>query len=306
VAKELEMRGVAFCLLAAALSAGCSVKKFAINKLGDTLANGGTTYTSDDDPELIGQALPFSLKLVEGLLAESPEHRGLLLAAASGFTEYAYAYVSQDADMIESESLEKARALRGRARRLYLRARDYGLRGLDTRHKAFSRDVKRDPKGAVRVAAKADVPMLYWTAAAWTLAISLSRDTPDLIADQPIAEALIDRAMELDPDYENGTIHGFMIAYEPARQGAAGDPAARARLHFDREVTLTKGQLAAPFVSLAENVSVQSQNRAEFESLLKRALAVNPDDRPEWRLQNLISQRRARWLLGRVDDLFAR
>lgn len=300
------MRNLALCLLAATLSAGCSVRKFAINKLGDSLATSGATYAADDDPELVGQALPFGLKLVEGLLAESPEHRGLLLAAASGFTQYAYAYVNQDADMIEPENLEKATALRGRARRLYLRARDYGLRGLDTRHKAFSRDVKRDPKAAAQVATKADVPMLYWTAAAWTLAITVSRDNPDLIADQPIAEALIDRAMELDPDYDNGAIHGFLISYEPARQGARGDPAARARTHFDRQVALTKGQLAAPFVSLAEAVSIQSQNRAEFESLLKRALAINPDDRPEWRLQNLIAQRRARWLLDRVDDLFAR
>jgi len=300
------MRLMALCLLAAVASGACSVKKFAINKLGDSLANSGTTYAADDDPELVGQALPFSLKLVEGLLAESPEHRGLLLAAASGFTEYAYAYVNQDADMIEPESLEKATALRGRARRLYLRARDYGLRGLDARHKGFTQAVKRDPKAAVRAMEKGDVPMLYWTAASWTLAISVSRDNPDLLADQPIAEALIDRAMALDPDYDNGTIHGFLIAYEPARQGVKGDSAARARMHFDREVTLTKGQLASPFVSLAESVSVQNQDRAEFETLLKRALSVNPDERPEWRLQNLITQRRARWLLARVDDLFAR
>ena len=44
----------------------------------------------------------------------------------------------------------------------------------------------------------------------------------------------------------------------------------------------------------------------EFERLLNRALAVNADDRPEWRLQNLIVQRRARWLLTRTDDLFAK
>src|SRR5436190_6095256 len=109
------------------VTTGCSVKRFAINKLGDSLANSGTTYAADDDPELVGQALPFSLKLVEGLLAESPQHRGLLFTAASGFTEYAYVYDQQDADAIESEDVAKADALRGRARRLYLRARDYGL-----------------------------------------------------------------------------------------------------------------------------------------------------------------------------------
>jgi hypothetical protein len=57
----------------------------------------------------VGQALPFSLKLVEGLLAESPEHRGLLLTAASGFTQYAYIYVQQDAEMLEKQDFEGAR-----------------------------------------------------------------------------------------------------------------------------------------------------------------------------------------------------
>jgi predicted anti-sigma-YlaC factor YlaD len=293
-----------FVLAVAVLTSGCSIKKFAINKIGDSIAGSGTTFASDEDVELVGQAVPFSLKLIESLLAESPRHQGLLLAAASGFTEYAYAYVQQDADMAEDQDLARADALRARARRLYLRARNYGLRGLDVRYKAFSDNLRRDPKAAVRLARPADVPLLYWTAAAWGSAVSVSKDNPDLIADQPIVEALIDRAFELTPDFEAGAIDGFLISYEGARQGASGDPAARARVHFDRAVRLTKGQLASPFVGLAEAVSVPNQDRAEFESLLKRALAVDADARPEWRLQNLVTARRARWLLSREDDLF--
>jgi len=134
----------------------------------------------------------------------------------------------------------------------------------------------------------------------------LAKDNPDLIADQPIVEALIDRAFELDPDFGSGAIHEFLITYELSRQGVSGDPIVRARQHFDREVALTKGQLASPFVSLAESVSVPNQDRAEFDSLITRALAIDPDAKPEWRLQNLVSQRRARWLRTREDDLFAR
>ena len=77
-------------------------------------------------------------------------------------------------------------------------------------------------------------------------------------------------------------------------------------MHFDREVSLTHGQLASPFVSLAEAVSVSAGDRITFESLLHKALAVDPDARPEWRLQNLIVQKRARWLLSRAEDLFVR
>ena len=133
----------------------------------------------------------------------------------------------------------------------------------------------------------------------------MSRENPDLLADQPVAEALIDRAFQLDPDFDSGAIHGFLISYEPARQGRTADAAERSREHFDRQVALTHGQLAAPFVSLAEAVTVHVQDRREFERLLTCALAVDPDQRPEWRLQNLIVQRRARWLLSRADDLFS-
>ena len=44
----------------------------------------------------------------------------------------------------------------------------------------------------------------------------------------------------------------------------------------------------------------------EFESLLHQALAINPDAKPEWRLANLVTQRRAKWLLSRTDQLFLR
>src|SRR6266478_8267217 len=85
---------------------GCSIKRFAVNQVGNALAGGGTTFSSEDDPELVKAAVPFSLKLVETLLAESPRHKGLLLAAASGFTQYSYAFVEEEADEIEAKDLE--------------------------------------------------------------------------------------------------------------------------------------------------------------------------------------------------------
>src|ERR1035441_1129586 len=81
------MRGILIVALILS-SAGCSVKRIAVNKLGDALSSGGSSYESDDDPDLVADALPFSLKLIESLLAESPQHKGLLLAATSGFTQY--------------------------------------------------------------------------------------------------------------------------------------------------------------------------------------------------------------------------
>ena len=287
-----------------ALTAGCSIKKMAINKLGDALSGSGTAFASDDDPELVKAAVPFSLKLIESLLAESPRHKGLLLAACSGFTQYAFAFVNQEADEMEDTDLAASDVLRARSKRLYLRARDYGLRNLEVKHPDFARLLRSDPKAGVKAAGMSDVPSLYWTAAAWGAAISISKDDPALVSDQLIVEALIDRALELDEDFDRGAIHGFLISYEMARQGVAGDPAARARQHFERAMELSNGTLASPLLSLAESVALQNQNREEFTSLLNRALAVDADAVPESRLQNLVVQRRARWLLSRIDELF--
>jgi predicted anti-sigma-YlaC factor YlaD len=280
------------------------VRRFAINKLGDSLANSGTTFAADNDPELVGQAIPFSLKLIEGLLAESPRHRGLLFAATSGYTQYSYVYVQESSEEMEAEDVIKSQVLGERARNLYLRARDYGLRGLETKHHGFSLLLRENPRTAVKVAKSEDVPLLYWTAVAWGAAIALSKDRPDLVAEQPQVEGLVDRAYQLNPDYNHGVIDQFLISYESARQGVKGDFAERCKVHFERATSLSNGQLASPYVAYAETVSVQKQNRTEFESLLKQALAVNPDSRPEWRLSNIVMQRRARWLLSRENELF--
>jgi predicted anti-sigma-YlaC factor YlaD len=286
------------------LATGCSVRRMAVNEVGDALASSGTTFASDDDPELVEAAVPFSLKLMESLLAESPRHRGLLFATASGFTEYAFAFVQQDADEMQDKDLAAAEAMRARAKRLYLRARNYGLRGLEVGHRGFPAKLRANPKTAVAVMRTGDVPLLYWTAVSWAAAISLSKDDPDMIAEIPQMEVLMDRALALDESYDHGAIHNFLINYEMSRQGAPGDPAERARQHFERAMELSHGWLAGPLVSYAEAVCVQKQDVKQFDALLHQALAINPDDHPEFRLVNLIMQRRARWLLARRDDLF--
>jgi len=284
---------------------GCSLlRRPALNEVANAVAGSGTTFASDEDPDLVKAAAPFSLKLMESLLAENPEHQGLLSAAASGFTQYAFAFVHQEADELEARDLAAAEALRTRARRLYLRAHTYGLRGLEVNHPGFPNALLANPRAAVHAATTADVPLLYWTAIAWAAAISLSKDNPDLIAQIPAMEALMDRALELDESYGRGAIHTFLVAYEVSRRGAPGEPAARAREHFERAMALSEGKDAAPLVALAEVVTVKQQDVKEFESLLNRALAINPDANLDTRLRNVIMQRRARWLLSRKAELF--
>ena len=272
--------------------------------LGNALAESSSVYATDDDPDLVGAALPFGLKTIEGLLAQSPHNQGLLLAATSGFTQYAYGFVQTEADFIEDTDLTRAISLRERALRLYRRALGYGIRGLEEVRPGFADLLKSDPEKALAPFGKKDVALLYWTAAAWGAAISLDKTDPALSADLPGVEALIRRAFELNAEFGAGILYDFMIVYEGGRPAAGGGSIDRARESLTRAVQLSGGRRAAPLVSFAETVDVAIQDRVEFKKLLDQALAINIDDAPDQRLSNIIAQRRARWLLGRMDRLF--
>lgn len=282
---------------------GCSIRSIAVNSLGNALAKGGTNYASDDDPELVREAIPFGLKTMEALLEAAPRHKGLLSAACSGFTQYSYGFIEQDADFVEAQDLAKATALRERARRLYLRALRYGFRGLEVDSPGFRDRLRADAAAALRPLRKDKVGLLFWSANAWGGAISLKINDPELAADQDLAAALMRRALELDEGYEMGSGHDFFIAYEAGRASVGGS-IERARQHFERSVQLSNGLRAWPYVTLAESVAVARQDKKEFETLLNDALAVDVNEAPDQRLANILAQKRARWLLSRVDELF--
>jgi uncharacterized protein HemY len=111
------------------------------------------------------------------------------------------------------------------------------------------------------------------------------------------------RALALDEGWEHGSIHDFLIAWE-GRGEAVGGSFERARRHLDRAMELGRKSRASALVNYAESVSVARQDRKEFEALLHQALEVDPNAVADMRLANVIYQRRARWLLGRADELF--
>lgn len=292
-----------FLLACAILASGCSLKTMAVNTVADTLAESGDTFSRDDDPQLVREAVPFALKTYESLLESVPKHKGLLLATCSGFTQYAYAFVHTDADILEPTDYPAALQMKERARKLYLRGRDYCFRLLELRQRGVIDKLQIGPTTALSWASRDEVPLLYWTGASWGSAIAVGLDQPGLVADVPAVKALVERALALHEDYNSGALHQLMISLEALPEAMGGSPA-RARQHFDRAVELSKGQDPYPYVTLAGSVSLPAQNRDEFVKLLEQAVAIDPDANPTARLPTLIAQKRARDLLSRVDDLF--
>ena len=282
--------------------AGCSLRTMAVNAVLPTLVN-PAVYLSEEDPELVRDSLPFLLKTIESIIDADPERQDVLLFANTGFVLYANAFLQADAAIAEWDDYDRALELNERARRMYLRARDYGLRNVEVDHPGITARLRTDPEAAVAAFRREEVESLYYLGGAWMLAISLGLDRPALVADLPAARALLDRALELDAGFERGALHSAFVTLESVGE-AMGGSYARAREHFDRAVELSDGQDAGPYVALATGVSIAEENREEFSELLETAIAIDPDEAPANRLLNLIAQKRARVLLDHIDDLF--
>ncbi len=284
---------------------GCSFKKIVVHTLANALTEGSTNaFAMDDDPQLVREALPFALKTMETLLQSAPKNKKLLIGTAAGFVQYSHAFVLIPVDAIEKEDLNKARQRRDRAKRLFLRARNYGLRALEISHPGISDSIIKDPFAAVGRADKKDVAALYWTGVAWGSAISVAKDNMALVAELPIVSAVMERALDLDESWQNGAIHEFFIVFNANRSKAEGGGIDKAEKHFQRAMELNKGRSISPIVSLAESVCVKQQDRRRFESLLKQVLDFDAEQYPEYRLSNILARQKAKLLLEDIDDLF--
>jgi predicted anti-sigma-YlaC factor YlaD len=305
--KPLTRSNVLLTALVVTLPALAGCRGIALSFAADAAAASGTSYASDEDPELVREAVPFGLKTMEGLLEEKPRHVPLLTSLASSFTQYAYAFVQSDADEADLRGkLEEVRVGRERARKLYLRARDYGLRGLDARRDGLGKALRegRDVEGALRRAEKADVPLLYWTSSAWALAISNGKGDMGLVAELPVPAAAMERALALDEGWGEGALHEFFITFDTARTVAQGGGETRAKAHYDRALALSMNKKLGPHVAWAEGVLVGRQDREAFTHLLERVVRADPGEVPRYRLANILAQRRAKALLAHADDLF--
>jgi NAD(P)-dependent dehydrogenase (short-subunit alcohol dehydrogenase family)/predicted anti-sigma-YlaC factor YlaD len=282
---------------------GCSARRLAVRQVAGALAAGGTTWSADDDPALVGEALPFALKTHESLLAELPDDGPLLLATCRGFVSYAAGWIEAEAEQLERVDYDSALVARRRALGLHLRARDYCLRALELRSPGVGATLRSRPDDALGWALRDDVERLYWTAAAWGSAIALGLDRPELVADLPAVRALFARALALDPQFDRGALHEAMIAIESVSE-LLGGSRERAQLHFARAVELSGGERAGPYVALARGVSIAAQDRDGFRRLLGQALAVDLEASPADRLANRLAQARAQRLLDLIDDYF--
>ncbi|OYT93277.1 MAG: hypothetical protein CFE43_03235 [Burkholderiales bacterium PBB3] len=280
----------------AVLLGGCSPRHLIIQGIGNELASQGDAQ--EDDLGLAREASAFYLKLSESLLRESPGNLKLAQAVSGGFTQYAFAFVSFEAERIESKDAKAALALNERAKRLYLRAHRHAMAALETSSPGFAVALAKPEARHWPVLSEAQVGVAYWAAASWGAAIALSKDSPDAVADLPLAYRLARLAWKTSPNFGDGALSSLMGSFESSIPGGSTQ---QASTYFDAAIAAGAGKSAGAFVAKAEGIAQPAGDRKAFETLLQQALDASAARRS---VANAAMRERALWLLANADDLF--
>ena len=250
------------------------------------------TLFEECDPELARQSLPADLKLMEGLLKDDPNNRRLLTALCIGFTGYSLLFV-------EEESPE-------RASKLYLRAMDYGARALGPEMgslKEFATDSKALQGKLMSLGEEGHVA-LFWFAMSWNSWINLNLDQPAALAQLSAAQACVERALEIKPDYLYGAPYILMGSILAGKSRMLGGDEDRARECFERAMALSNGKFLMIHYYFARYYAVRVQNKDLFLRLLEEIEASPADQLKEVCLINSVIKRRVKGLRKLSEELF--
>ncbi len=278
--------------LLAPLLGACSMGQM-VARTSVSIMDGATeAMNSETDLVLAEAAIPANIKLIEGLIVEDPENSALLATAAQGLYGYAFGFTELKD--------------RSRAEALYQRGADYGFRAL--RSLGVDIDLRRAnieaiDKAVSRLGHNA-VPALFWTASCWAKQIDLNRTDPARLAELGSTERLMQRILQLEPDYFDGSVYGYYGVYYGSRAPMFGGDFSLAEKNFSAARAVTEGRLLIFDVLQAEYLERQRLDKSKFHALLDNVVNTPVGVFPEMALINQISRARARYLLGLEEEWF--
>ena len=296
LAQALSLSLVAFC------STGCIKQMVLDGQIAATLeASAAIDSMSDFE---VARATGFNgVGQFEGMHYLAPDNEDALFALVKSWTSVTFAFIEDELEQAEDEGgidSPNYRYLRGRAIGGYDRALRYGDMLLEKRHPGFDEARKTDTLlrayTATFVDPEHDAPALFWTGYAWISKINIMQDEPAAVSDLYIGVALIERSVELDEKYMNGSGQTILGAYH-ARNGMA--ELDEAKKHFDRSMEIHGGKMLLTAVQYAVKYHCFKGNKDEYEKLLRGVVEAG-DVMPEQRLANIVAKRRAIRYLGKA------
>lgn len=299
----------------------CSIKRLAFNSIADTLApfpppqsgsseslDAAAALTGEDDLKLVADVFPTLLKTYEILHCSNPKHRGLAMRTGALYIMYANAFIQAPADYMDETQFQKKNLEYERAKKFYMRGADYALESLNTGYTGFSESIKRyTDKGCIPLLARctaADVESLYWAACGILGAFSLSPMDIDMLAAVAGSRAMLERAAELYPTFNDGAIWETLAAFYAAAPETIGGGMDKAHEAYRKALEFSGGKRPSVYVLYAQSFCIPAQDSTGFDKALADALSINPDTQLHNKLTITLSQEKARWLQKTKGDYF--
>jgi hypothetical protein len=293
IALSLLRRFIAFalqglCLLSLATLPACSrVVSMAANDLADNLSQ---AIANNDDPATVREGAPAYLLMLDGMIQSDPENEALLTKASALYSTYGAAFV-QDPE---------------RAKKLSTRALDYAERAVCVRYPEDCGLRQADFEvfaARIQQIDRQDVPLFFTLGAAWAGWIQAHKGDLEAVAELSRVEAIMQRIVAVDEGYREGSAHLYLGTFAILVPPALGGQPEVARDHFDRAITLSKGENLMAKVVYAQQYARMVYDRDLHDRLLTEVLAADPYV-PEMVLQNTLAQDQARALMASADDYF--
>lgn len=289
----MKYRSIVLILLISTLFSGCGAgRTLILTGARPTFHDLMTSVMQETDVDIARSAMAADLKIVEGLLLQSPNDRFLLTLAAQGFAGYAMLFY-------EPNEPEKAKSL-------YRRSMDYGIRAICIRAPQFQNRSGRyqDFEKAVEKLTSDDVAAVYWTAYAWSSWINLSRTDPIAFAEFPRVRLLMDWVRWQDENYFFSGVNWFDGVYYSTLPPILGGDPEKSREYFERAMESTQGSFLLGKLYYAQTYAVQTMNRELFEKLLTEIIDDRSVGNADANLANAVAKIRAKHLLEQIDELF--
>lgn len=285
----------------------CDTEKLAANSTAELFGRAAPGVEQHWDYDLVGKSFPASIVQLEGLLRIVPDNEVIGLALVGAYVGYGTGWIEDRAEVADFEDHWKdADHLRHRALIMYTRAWELSKHFLRNRDPGFD-DALKGGVDSLKTwvdtvfVEKQDAAILLWAGAALGSRINMGMEDMDTVADLPLAKVILNRSVELDPDFM------FMIGEMTMGVLAASEfppDMDRAKEIFDDVLAKTERRNLMVQLSMARYYAVNIGDSKLFTDLLQEVLDAG-DVLPEARLSNTIARRRAQRYLDQIEYFFS-
>ena len=246
-------------------------------------------------------ALPLSFESQKRKIQNNPNNQLFYLNASKSRITYAYGILMEKGDRLMYSDYYKSRDYYSKSLDLFVISRNYLLNALEVKYENFTQRMRNREE---IVFEKEDIDYLYWLSGSLAGSIQASQGDPQYLIDLPNIKWLLENAIAVDPNWQNGTLSAAMMSVY--LNDLSGDKNAQktALFYFDLAEKQSNGLNASIYVTLAENYAVSKQDKKLFVELLDKAIKIDVNKEKSLKQSNKLSQSRAKWLKSRVDDLF--